>query len=107
MKKLILVVALIFLLLTYGNYRKQQILSQHQDYNPTQNLKPKRSRALSYEEMAARNRAEEAESLLQKIDLDSTATDSTISDSLGETTIPKPDSILIDTLEIKIFPDSL
>lgn len=120
MKKLILIVALFFLLISYGNYRKHQLLSRAQNNQPSR--KPKRSRALSYEEMAAKKRADEAESMFQKITLDSTGIDSTAkvttntdsthtdsiyTESLAEITNPKPDSILIDTLEAETVLDSL
>jgi len=124
MKKLIVVVALIFLLLSYGNYRKQQVLSRVQNYQPNPNAKPKRPRALSYEEMAALKRAKEAESLFQEeanktassdsiLNLkpsipDSAQADSVaITDSVEITEVSNLDSTVIDSLIFETLPDSL
>ena len=103
MKKLILVVAIIFLLLTYGNYRKQQILSRAQNYKP--NPTPKISRALTYEEMAARKRAEEAEKIYEE-SKSTNPNDSTLIDSINPEIVPE-DSIITDTLNIKIENDTI
>jgi len=112
MKKLVLIVALFLLLITYGNYRKHKVLSRLQNFEsqPQPKPKPKRARALSYEEMAAIKRAEAADSLFS-----STVNDSIISDSLtvssidsrDETIVITPDTTLLDTLNAEIHPDSL
>jgi len=110
MKKLVLIVALFLLLITYGNYRKHKVLSRLQNFESQPQPKPKRARALSYEEMAAIKRAEAADSLFS-----STVNDSIISDSLtvssidsrDETIVITPDTTLLDTLNAEIHPDSL
>lgn len=122
MKKLILIVALFFLLITYGNYRKHKVLSRLQNIDSQPTPKPKRARALSYEEMAALNRAKEAESLFKSTLNDSTKSDSvtvpiipsvvdssshSVINSRDEAIFIEPDTTLTDTLKTETAPDSL